>query len=151
MKKSTIVVNTFSIERTYPVSAERVFEGFSNLEMKKRWFFESEGFNVHEVTMDFREGGVEFSRFDFKGGPPMTNRTYYHSIVENSRLVFSYDMTLGGKVFSASMASVEIFVEGNGARLVYTEQTHHLDAADKPGGREAGCRALYERLARVLS
>ena len=37
-----------------------------------------------------------------------------------------------------------------GTRLVYTEQGAFFDGADKPEGREAGCRELLEKLGEEL-
>lgn len=150
MSKPTIVSNSFSIERVYPVSVDRVFSAFQDVEKKRVWFFEGEGFNLHEVRMDFSVGGVEFSRFDHQGGPEMTNRTVYHDIVKNQRIIFDYEMTFDKKLFSVSLASVEFFVVDGGTRLVYSEASQHLDGFDKPAQREAGCKDLLERLAESL-
>jgi uncharacterized protein YndB with AHSA1/START domain len=150
MSQPTIVPNQFSIERVYPVSVDRVFSAFQDIEKKRVWFFGAEGFHLHEVQMDFRVGGIEFSRFDRHGGPEMTNRTLYHDIVENQRIVFDYEMTFDKKLFSVSLASVELFVVEGGTRLVYTEASQHLDGFDKPGPREAGCKDMFDRLGATL-
>ncbi|HYI00698.1 SRPBCC family protein [Hyalangium sp.] len=148
--QSSVVHSTFSIERTYPVSASRVFAAFSNPATKRRWFAEGEGWEVEEFTVDFREGGNEFSRFRFKGGPEIRNYTTYQDIVPDQRIVLVYSMTVGEKRLSASLATVEIVPAGNGTRLTYTEQGAFFDGADMPKAREEGCRALFEALAEEL-
>jgi uncharacterized protein YndB with AHSA1/START domain len=146
----SVVHSTFSIERTYPSPPARVFAAFSNQATKRRWFAEGEGWEVDEFTLDFRVGGGEVSRFRFKGGAPMGNDTVYLDIVPERRIVLAYTMTVGDKRISVSLATVEIVPSGDGTRLVYTEQGAFFDGADKPAGREAGCRALFERLGEEL-
>ena len=88
---------TFTIERTYQASPERVFRAHSDPEKKRRWFAEGEGFVIDSYTLDFREGGFERTRFRFgEDGPPMTNDCIYFDIVPDRRLVFAYHMTFGG-------------------------------------------------------
>ena len=146
----SVVHNTFSIERTYPSPPARVFAAFSNQGTKRRWFAEGEGWEVDEFTMDFRVGGREVSRFRFKGGAPIGNDTVYLDIVPERRIVLAYTMTVGDKRISVSLATVEIAPSGHGTRLVYTEQGAFFDGADKPEGREAGCRELLEKLGEEL-
>ena len=148
--QSSVVHSTFSIERTYPVSASRVFSAFANQAAKRRWFAEGEGWEVEEFTSDFRVGGREFSRFRFEGGAPIRNETVYQDIVPDRRIVFAYSMAVGDQRISVSLATVEIGPSGEGTRLVYTEQGAFFDGADKPEGREAGIRELLEKLGEEL-
>ena len=150
MSTSTIVHSTFTVERTYPASAARVFGAFSDPVIKRRWFAEGEGWEVDEFTVDFREGGREFSRFRFQGGPPVTNETVYLDVVTEQRIVFVCAMTVAGKRISASLASVELFATAKGTRLVYTEQGQFLDGADQPKQRELGCVELFGKLEEEL-
>src|SRR5262245_47915382 len=142
--QSSVVHSTFSIERTYPSPPARVFAAFSNQETKRRWFAEGEGWEVEEFTMDFRVGGREVSRFRFKSSAPMGNDTVYLDIVPDRRIVLAYTMMVGDKRISVSLATVELTPSADGTRLVYTEQAAHFDGADKPAGREAGCRELLD-------
>jgi len=148
--QSSVVHSTFSIERTYPVPPSRVFSAFANPAAKRRWFAEGEGWEVEEFTSDFRVGGREFSRFRFEGGAPIRNETVYQDIVPDRRIVFAYSMEVGAKRISVSLATVEIALSGGGTHLVYTEQGAFFDGADKPEGREAGCRELFEKLGEEL-
>jgi uncharacterized protein YndB with AHSA1/START domain len=148
--QSSVVHNTFRIERTYPASPSRVFSAFSNQETKRRWFAEGEGWEVQEFTVDFRVGGREFARFRFKGGPEIRNDTTYQDIVPDRRIVLAYTMTVGEKRISASLATVEIVPAGDGTRLAYTEQGAFFDGADQPRAREEGCRDLLEALGKEL-
>ncbi len=67
----------------------------------------------------------------------MCNDTIYLEIVANRRIVFSYTMTVAGRLISASL----------GTRVNHTEQAAFLDRLDEPGEREVGFRALFQALA----
>jgi uncharacterized protein YndB with AHSA1/START domain len=146
MTEHSVVHSTFAIERTYTASPARVFAAFANQATKRRWFAEGEGWEVEEFTIDFRVGGRELGRFRFKGGPEIRNDTIYQDIVPDHRIVIAYTLTVGEKRISASLATVELVLSGDGTRLTYTEQGAFLDGADMPGSREEGCRTLLEKL-----
>jgi uncharacterized protein YndB with AHSA1/START domain len=141
---------SFSIERTYPVSPERVFNAFRDPVKKRRWFAEGVAWKVFQFDVDFRVGGSETSRFSFRGGPEITNDTQYQDIIDNRRIVITYRMTIGGQPLSVSLATMEFLPDGKGTRLTYTEQGAFFDSADSIPGREHGCTALLERLADEL-
>ncbi|UVD55974.1 SRPBCC family protein [Rhizobium sp. Pop5] len=141
---------TFAVERAYPVPPERVFFAFSDLDSKRRWFAEGEGWEVIEFTSDFSVGGSEFSRFRFGDGPEMTNDTQYQNIVPNERIVISYRMAVGGAPISVSLATIEFSPSGKGTVMTYTEQGVYFDDASAGANREIGCRELMEALAREL-
>jgi uncharacterized protein YndB with AHSA1/START domain len=141
---------SFSIERTYPVSPERVFAAFRDPVKKRRWFAEGVAWKVFQFDVDFRVGGSETSRFSFRGGPEITNDTQYQDIIDNRRLVITYRMTIGGQPLSVSLATMEFLPNDKGTRLTYTEQGAFFDSADSIPGREQGCTALLARLADEL-
>jgi uncharacterized protein YndB with AHSA1/START domain len=146
----SVAHSTFSIERAYPASPARVFAAFANQATKRRWFAEGEGWQVDEFSSDFRVGGYERARFSFEGGGPMGNDTVYLDIVPERRIVFAYTMLAGDTRISVSLATIELTPAGAGTRLLYTEQGAFFDGADKPAGREIGCRDLFEKLAEEL-
>lgn len=141
---------TFVIERKLSASPKRVFAAWANKESKRAWFVEGKGFEVHKFAMDFREGGAEDSSFTFERGQ-LSNSTLYHDIVENERIVFSYSMAMGNARFSVSLATVELHGDGEGTRLIFTEQAAFLESADGPKMREQGWTQLLDRLETYLS
>jgi uncharacterized protein YndB with AHSA1/START domain len=146
-----ITHSTFSVERTYPVLPARVFAAFANEATKRRWFAEGEGWEVLEFTLDFRVGGSEVSRFNYKGGPEVRNDTQFHAIIPNRRIVLSYRMAMGSKPLSASLSTLEFIPSGNGTLLTYTEQGAYFDGGPELAkGHEEGSRQLLERLAEEL-
>jgi uncharacterized protein YndB with AHSA1/START domain len=139
--------STFSLERTYKAAPERVFAAFADPVQKRRWFVEGEGWTIESYELDFRVGGFERSRFRFKDGAAMTNDTVYHDIVENRRIIVSYDMTMGGQRISVSLSTIELEPAGQGTRLRYTEQAAFLEGGDGAQMREQGWRELFQNLA----
>jgi uncharacterized protein YndB with AHSA1/START domain len=151
MITESVVHSTITIERTYPVAPERVFAAWADPKQKRRWFAEGEGWSVLQFELDFREGGRETARFrDDKSNAEIRNDGHYEDILPNRRIVVAYTMSVGDRRISASLATVELRPQGDGTRLVYTEQGAFFDGADGPRMREQGWRELLDRLAAQL-
>lgn len=141
----------FTIERTYPTAAARVFRALSDLEKKRRWFAEGEGFVVESYTLEFQVGGFERSRFRYGDGPPMTYDCVYLDIVDDERVVFAYSMTLDGRPMSSSLGTMELLPVQDGTVLRLTEQTAFVDGHDGSEARREGSIGLLEALAKELA
>ncbi len=150
MVERSVTHATFCIERVYDATPARVFKAFADPAAKRRWFLESEGWEIETFDVDFRVGGFERGRFRFKGGQLITNDTVFQNIVPNERIIIAYWMTIGGNPISASQATMEFKAEGKGTRLVFTEQDAFLDGHDNVAQREAGTRELLEALDKEL-
>ncbi|MET2831769.1 SRPBCC family protein [Mesorhizobium shangrilense] len=146
----SVIHSTFTIERTYPQSPERVFFAFADKAMVRQWRIEGDGFTIAEFSFDFCVGGSEVSRFSFGGGPEIRLDAQFQDIVPNQRIVFSYRMAIGTQPLSASLTTIELTPSGEGTRLTYTEQGAFFDGADSVKGREEGTRGLLETLASHL-
>ena len=141
---------TFVIERVYDASPARVFNAFADPAAKARWFSGPEDWDQGERIFEFRVGGRERLSGGPKGGVPHIFESRYYDIVQNERIVYAYEMHLGDKRISVSLATIEIKREGAGARLVFTEQGVFLDGYDDAGGRERGTEQLIDRLSKEL-
>ncbi len=151
MQKSSVVHSTFVLERKYPHSPEKVFAAFSDPAKKRRWLGgDDEGFEIVSYEPCFEVGGYDRWRFRFQGGVLIKNDTVYQDIVPCRRIVFVYTMDFGDKRVSSSQTTIEFLPEGDGTRLVHTEQGVFLDGADQAKGREEGTRGLLEQLAKEL-
>ncbi|WAS91088.1 SRPBCC family protein [Nannocystis punicea] len=152
MITESVVHSTITIERTYPVAPERVFRAWADPKQKRRWFAEGEGWEVVQFDLDFREGGRETARFRHAtNNAEFRNEGHYEDIVPNRRIVVAYTMSAGDRRISASLGTVELRPQGDGTRLVYTEQAAFFDGADGPRMREQGWRQLLESLANELA
>jgi uncharacterized protein YndB with AHSA1/START domain len=142
--------DTFTIERRYPVPPARVFAAFADPVKKAHWFGCVPGWEVAEQTVDFRVGGREVWRVGPPGGTEHRNDTVYHDIVPDERIVWSYAMQLDGRRISVSLSTLELQPDGDGTRLVFTEQGVFLDGYDGVAQRVHGTGELLESLGRYL-
>lgn len=146
-----ITHGSFVVERVYSHPRDRVFRALTDEAIARRWRAEGEGWQVAEFRLDAREGFGEQSRFSYEGGPEIALASQYQEIVRNERLVFMYRMVLGGKPLSVSLVTIELLPEGDGTRLVQTEQGAYYGDGDHLRGREEGTRGLLDKLAQELS
>jgi uncharacterized protein YndB with AHSA1/START domain len=155
MQQLSVIHSTFVLERSYPTAPERVFAAFADPAKKRRWFLEGGNNEVLEFEMDFRVGGSERARILYKEGPiqgmTISNDIRYQDIVPNSRVVNTYNMTLGDKRISVSLVTLELAPTETGTDLILTHQGAYFEGADGPQMREQGWRHLLERLAKELA
>ncbi|HEV2083113.1 MAG TPA: SRPBCC domain-containing protein [Brevundimonas sp.] len=148
----------FTLERRYDASPPRVFRAWADPAAFRRWFVESPGATVldwrHDLTIGAHGGG----RYRF-GGPETPvgfNETVFLDLVENRRIVLAYvmgrELEGGARRESASLATIELLPDGEGTRLIYTEQGAYYgdDGGDHLPLRKEGCAEMLENLAREL-
>lgn len=143
--------DTFTLERTYHASPERVFAAWANPEAKAKWFGgPSDVWESTEREMDFRVGGQERAGGIFKNTKTTTLfAATYFDIVENRRIVYTYDMFVNGEKISVSLATIELEPTKNGGtHLTVTEQGAYFDEdAEKSAiSRLDGTKVLVEKL-----
>jgi uncharacterized protein YndB with AHSA1/START domain len=148
--KPTVMHSTFTIERSYPVAPERVFDAFADPAKKYRWFAEAHK-SPEVLEFDFRVGGKERTQSRLSENTPFpgalfTNDTVYRDIQPNRRIVFAYTMSLGENRISASLATVELLATEGGTTLIFTDQGAYFEGADGPKIREHGWGQLLEGL-----
>jgi uncharacterized protein YndB with AHSA1/START domain len=157
MSNHTELHATFTLERNYPVPVAKVWEAFADLEVKKQWFGGGEQFVDVKQQEDFVVGGIATNEARFGPNGPVTQfRATYTDIVENERIVYTYDMWLDGVHASTSLATIVFEESEDGTRLTLTEQGVHLDGVHGPGpeaaaGREQGTGDLLDKLGAVLT
>ena len=160
-QNSNVVHNTFRIERTYDASPERVYAAFADPESKAKWFNGPEGWVSYQRECDFRVGGREVVSGGPQGAPvPSTPAdcaesgsvfdARYLDIVPNQRIVYVYDMYVGGRKLSVSLATIELTAQGKSTRLTMTEQGAFFGGAEDGSEREEGTKWLLEKLGRSL-
>ena len=150
MPERKVTHATFSIERTYDVPPAKVFAAFASLEAKSKWFAGPEEWKQGKRSMDFRVGGKEHLSGGPKGKPPHGFDAIYQDIVPNERIIYAYEMHIGEKRISVSLATIELKKAGKGTKMTFTEQGAFLDDFDKPETREEGTKVLLERMGRSL-
>jgi len=143
----------FTLERTYPsVSPQRVFDAFASIEGKNGWFTApNDRWDIAERTMEFRIGGRERLKGQWKSGLVTEFDALYFDIIPGERIVYTYEMRLDGRKISVSLATFEFkAVPGGGTRLIHTEQGAFLDGYDDNGSREEGSREIMAKLTAYL-
>jgi uncharacterized protein YndB with AHSA1/START domain len=152
MKTPPIFHGSFTIERTYAVPVPRVFAAWADIETKARWFSgPPDQWRLTARELDFRVGGREVLRGERSGGTVTHFDARYHVIIPDERLVYAYDMYVGDKHLSVSLATVELEpTSEGGTRMLFTEQAAFLDGEDGVKSREIGTAAHFERLATAL-
>jgi len=151
MTERSVVHSTFVIERVYPAAPAKVYFALSDPAAKKRWFFDPDNPMPSRHEMDFRVGGKEVN-----AGCPSDGRMHffnaiYQDIVPNQRIVYSYELLFGETRVSVSLATIELIAEGDGTRLVMTEQGAFFDGHDVPATREHGTGELLDALGAALA
>jgi len=150
MKDRTTTHATFAIERHFKAAPAKVFAAFADAKQKIKWFGGPEDWEKSNHKLDFRVGGRE----TVSGGPPGGVVHSYSGtiwdIVENERLVISYEMHLDATRISVSLGTTEIKPDGAGSQLIYTEQGVYLDGYDDAGQRELGTQELFSHLEAYL-
>src|SRR5215472_4148483 len=127
MSEPTVTHSTFTLERAYPVSPDRVFTAFADAAQKQRWYAGARSMDVEEFQMDFRVGGHDRAAFRFRPGSPFPGamilyETSYQDIVPGRRIVLAYSVTLGGRCISSSLVTFEFLPSPDGTDLAFTEQ-----------------------------
>lgn len=151
MTEHTVTHATFTLEREYPVSPERVFAAWSDPKAKERWFANTEGWITDRYELDFQVGGREVFRGRPEEGPAVSFDGEYHDIVPNERIVNAYQMHVDGNRISVSLATVLFERSSEGTRLTYVEQGAFLDGFDNVEQREQGTADLLDVLGAHLA
>lgn len=142
---------SFTVTRDIPVPPARVFAAFADPAQKAAWFGDPENFATDERSFDFRAGGREVEDGQWHGGPRSRFEATYTDIVENERIVYTYDMWIDGQHISTSLAALEFEAIDGGTRYTQTEHGAHLDGFDDGAMREQGTRQIVETLAAYLT
>jgi uncharacterized protein YndB with AHSA1/START domain len=155
MVKTTTVHSTFSLERSFKATPERVFAAWADPASRKRWNYEEGSSELLHHEADFRIGGGERVKMKLGPGVPVSGMTLtlesvYEVIVPNERLVWAYRMELEGRTFSASLATLELVKTDDGTDLFLTHQGAYFEGADGPEMRKHGWTELLGRLAEYL-
>ena len=143
----TTVHGTFEIEREFDARPIRVFQAWSKPETKGQWFVGLPDRWVRSAyELDFRTGGREILEARFE----RTVTRYearIHEIVDGRRIVYAYDMHVGGVHLSVSLATVELSPKGAGTHMRYTEQIAVLTGdTDEVASRKGGVAVQLDRL-----
>ncbi len=148
--------STFVIERNFPWRPARVFSGFAQPALKRRWYAEGDQHEIQEFQMDFRVGGIERFRYRFREGHPIAgseiaNEGLYQDIEPEKRIVMASKMSLNGKTLVVMLTTFEFVPAEQGTDVILTHQGAYMDWPDGVTMIEMGWRGLIDRLQRSLA
>jgi uncharacterized protein YndB with AHSA1/START domain len=146
MPDHSIVHDTFTLERTYPLPRDEVFNAWADEKVKARWF----AGNAPGYELDFRTGGVERNTV-VHDGKRITWESLYREIVSGERIVYTSVLAEDDTVATVSLTTVEFVPDGEGTRLVLVEAAAYLDGREQPGWREHGTGEWLNALGRYLA
>jgi uncharacterized protein YndB with AHSA1/START domain len=148
----TIRQHDFTIERRFRQSLEQTFQAFADPDLRRRWFRVPDSWTDTEWSLDFRIGGGELNAGRDRGGTHHLFRSRFHDIVDETRIVFAYDMLLDGRLTSVSLATIELSPDDRGGtHLTFTEHGAFLDDLEDPAEREHGTGLLLDGLGAFLA
>lgn len=142
--------HTFSIERTYPHPVAKVWHAFADAEAHFGWFESESNWSSSEQTDDFRVGGQTVTDGQWHGGPRSRYVNTYTDIVDEQRIVGTYDMWVDDVHISTSLTTTTFEPVAGGTRLTFVEQGVYLDGSDDGSQREAGSQGILDTLGRFL-
>jgi len=142
----SVAHGTFSISRTFEAPPALVFRALSDPAAKAEWFHGGQGYQTVSRAMDVRPGGREHLQGKWDNGLVSTFDAVYFDVIPNERLVYSYEMHMGERKISVSLAVFELKAVGQGTQLTLTEHGAFLDGYDDAGSREHGSGLLLDAI-----
>ena len=142
---------TFTIERRYGCTPAQAFSAFSDPDLRRQWFANPGNWPDAVWELDFRVGGGEVNSGGPPEGPHREFRCRFHDIVEGARIVYAYDLLHDHRLLSVSLTTIEFFGDGDGTRLLFTEQGAFLGVPEDAAIREHGTGKLLDALGRFLA
>lgn len=150
MSDRTITHANFEIERVFRAAPERAFAAFSTAEAKDAWRILPDDWRPVKHDLVFQIGGHESFHAGSAEGPTHAYDAVYSDIVENSRIVYYYETHMDATLLSASLATIELWPDGEGTHLILNECGAFLDGYDDPLWREAGANDWLDSLGMLL-
>jgi len=132
MTDRSVTHSTFALEHFYVVPPARVFDAWTDPAIKTRWFTGALDPAAAPMSVDFRVGGTEQAVASTDGGPVTVYEGVFRDIVPGERIVVANWIDVDGERISVSQFTAEFRADGNGTRLVVTEQGAYLDGHCAP-------------------
>jgi uncharacterized protein YndB with AHSA1/START domain len=148
--KRSMVHETIVLERDYRTGVDRVFAAFADPQRRVRWDIPEEGWELANLTQDFRVGGREARRFGPKGDPRYSSDGVYLNIELNSRIISAGTMHEHEKPITCTLASLEFYPRASGTRLILTEQSAYF-GPETSKQRRGGWSHILDNLTEYLS
>lgn len=133
-----------SLIRSIDAPREKVYEAWTKLEHRRHWFV-GPAWTEIKRSLDLEENGMEIAHGRFENGMETIYTARFHLIEPHVRLIYAFDMHVGGGLFSVSLAGVEFKDASSGTDLIYTEQGLFLVGEYNAESRAAGTNGLLDQ------
>ena len=149
--KRSVKHDTIRLERHLKAPPQRVFAAWTDPDARRTWVSPVQGWEQIDEGMDFRVGGKEVMHFGPQGDPHFKAEIHYLHIVPEQRIVMAGPMYDRDVPVSCSLTTLEFKPDGEGTKLVFTEQASFLDGKDTKKDRKAGWERNLDQLDSYLS
>ena len=133
-----------SLTRQINAPREKVYEAWTTLEHRKHWFV-GPAWTEIKRSLELKTNGIEIAHGRFEDGTETIYTARFHLIEPNIRLIYAFDMHVGGRLFSVSLAGVEFKSKSKATELTYTEQGLFLIGEYNAESRTAGTNGLLNQ------
>ena len=153
MNDGKITPDTITFERSLAAAPERVFRAWADREERIQWDVPGDDWVIAEFSQDFREDGVERSRFGPREDPDAESYGRYLLIVPNRRIVSAGVMrsAKNGVASSTTMMTLEFEPDGEGTLLTLIDQSVFLGTGETAEMRAGGWGSILNKLERYLA
>ena len=153
MTATEITPETFTLERAYDASPERVYHAWTDPTARAVWFIGPDGWKAKVHESDPRTGGHDVVVGTFSDGSEVKYEARHEDVVMNERIITSYHMYRNDVRISVSLSTVRFVPNGTGTRLVFTEHLVCMNGYDDPGAKDRahGVSTHLDRLATYLA
>ena len=150
MIERTVRHATVVMERHLASPPHRVFAAWSDPDERRIWDLPENGWVVAEHEHDFRVGGMERTRFGPPGNPRYMSFGHFLDIEPDARIISAGTMHDNDVRMTSTLATVELYADGEGTRLFLTDQSAFY-GDEAPEGRSGGWGTIISRLEKYLA
>ena len=143
----------FEIEREFACSPAVLFSAWADASAKAKWFVGPKGWVETSRTVDLREGGTETMAGSFEGKMTTEYTAHFYDVKPNQRIGYSFEVRLGGEIYSISIAVVEFIESSRGTLMKFHEQLAVFSGQaveEAKPSRVMGTDSHFDRLAEFL-
>lgn len=131
-------LHALSITRDVPVSAAKLYRGWTDPELMKQWFV-PKPWSISRVSIDVRPGGVSEVVMRSPEGEEFPNRGVYLEVVPDRKLVFTDAFTAAWIPSEHPFMTATVTFDDLGNGLTrYTALALHWTAEDRKKHEEMG-------------
>jgi len=144
----------FEITREFACSPAVLFDAWADADAKAKWFVGPNGWVETSRSVDLREGGIETMTGNFDGKMTTEYTAHFYDVQPNERIGYSFEVRLGGAIYSISTAVVEFVATPRGAEMKFHEQLAVFSgetAEQSRANRIIGTNSHFDRLADYLA